>query len=180
MSAMHKTSMAARVYQHQSGLGLIEIMIAVVLISVGFLAAAKMQVEGMRFSQSAYYQSQAYFLASDMIDRMRSNVRGVAEGHYTGRSTSSDAQNPQCGVNPCQPQAIANQDLYDWSTSLYPLSTQTGFVAALPGSETTPASGSIEDVGNGVYAVVMSWNEVVGGADNQQSFRIQFALEEDQ
>lgn len=164
----------------ESGVGLIEILIAVVLISIGFLAAAKMQVEGLRFSQSAYYQSQAYFLASDMIDRMRSNVRGVAEGHYTDQSTSNDAQNPQCSVNPCQPQAIARQDVYDWSTSLHPITGQAGFVAALPGTASVSAEGKIEAVGNDVYAVVMSWNEVVAGEDRVQNLRIQFALEHDQ
>ncbi|MFK7995333.1 MAG: type IV pilus modification protein PilV [Granulosicoccus sp.] len=164
----------------QNGIGLIEILIAVLLISVGFLAAARMQVEGMRFSQSAYYQSQAYFLASDMIDRMRSNVRGVADGFYFDQETAADAENPQCGVNACQAQAIARQDIYDWSAALHPMTTGSGFVAALPGTSTKPAKGSIENVGNGVIAVIMSWNEVIGGSDSEQTFRIQFAMEENQ
>lgn len=166
--------------RRQQGIGLIEILVAVLLISVGFLAAARMQVEGMRFSQSAYYQSQAYFLASDMIDRMRSNVRGVADGNYTDQETDSNAENPQCGVNSCQAQAIARQDLYDWSANLHPMGNSSGFVAALPGTTNKPASGLIEEIGDGVYAVIMSWNEVIGGSDTEQSFRIQFALEENQ
>lgn len=164
----------------QSGIGLVEILVAVLLISVGFLAAAKMQVEGMRFSQSAYYQSQAYFMASDMIDRMRSNIEGVALGHYTDQSTSATAENPECGVNPCLPAAIARQDLFDWSTSLHSFDVDTEFVAALPGTATTSASGAIEEVGDGVFAIIMNWNEVIGGVDTVQSFRIQFALENDQ
>lgn len=162
----------------QSGVGLIEILIAVVLISMGFLAAARMQVEGMRFSQSAYYQSQAYFLASDMIDRMRSNIPGVAKGFYSGKSTSAEASDPQCDVSQCQPQGVADQDLFDWSTHLHSLEGSSNFVAALPGSSSKAAKGQIIDVGNGIYAVVMSWNEVIGGDDSEQSFRIQFALEE--
>lgn len=163
--------------RRQSGIGLIEVLIAVLLVSIGFLAAARMQVEGMRFSQSAYYQSQAYFMASDMIDRMRGNTKGVSAGYYDDKSTASNAQDPQCGVKDCQPQSIALQDIYDWSTYLYPLNTTTGFVPTLPGTTTKPASGKIEDVGDGIYAVIMSWNEIVGGEDTEQSFRIQFALE---
>jgi len=66
----------------QRGIGFIEILITIALLSIGFLALARMQVEGMRFSQSAYFQSQAYFLASDMINRMRTNTDGVRDGHY--------------------------------------------------------------------------------------------------
>jgi type IV pilus assembly protein PilV len=147
-------------------------------MSLGFLAAARMQVEGMRFSQSAYHQSQAYFLANDMIDRMRSNIAGVEQGHYSGESTSATASNPNCDVIQCNPLGIARQDLYDWSTSLHSLEGAGGFVPALPGTDSTPALGEIEDMGDGVFAVIMRWNEVVKGENSQQALRIQFALEE--
>ncbi|NND91535.1 MAG: type IV pilus modification protein PilV [Granulosicoccus sp.] len=164
--------------QTQGGVGLIEILIAVIIMSMGFLAAARMQVEGMRFSQSAYHQSQAYFLANDMIDRMRSNIPGVEQGHYSAETTSATASSPGCDVIQCNPLGIARQDLFDWSASLHPLQTVTGFIPALPGTATTPAQGEIIDMGNGVFAVVMRWNEIINGEDNQQSLRIQFALEE--
>lgn len=147
-------------------------------MSLGFLAAARMQVEGMRFSQSAYYQSQAYFLASDMIDRMRSNIAGVEQGYYDAGGTSADASDPGCALSPCNSLGISRQDLYDWSTSLHSLQGATGFVAALPGSATSAAQGVIQDMDNGVYAVVMRWNEVIKGENSQQELRIQFALEE--
>ncbi|MFK7892804.1 MAG: type IV pilus modification protein PilV [Granulosicoccus sp.] len=70
-------------YGNERGIGLIEILIAVVVISIGFLATARMQVDSMRLSQSAYFQTQAAFLASEMIDRMRSNLPGVTSGFYT-------------------------------------------------------------------------------------------------
>jgi len=161
----------------QQGVGLLEILIAVILMSIGFLAAARMQVEGMRFSQSAYHQSQAYFLANDMIDRMRSNISGVESGFYTGATTKSDASNPACNVIQCSPLGIARQDIYDWSAAIHPLDGISGFVPALPGTETTAASGQIIDMADGVFAVVMSWNEVVGGEDSEQNLRVQFALE---
>lgn len=162
----------------QRGVGLIEILIAVIIMSLGFLAAARMQVEGMRYSQSAYYQSQAYFLASDMIDRMRSNITGVQQGLYADKSTSASSVNPGCTVIECNPLGIARQDLYDWSTSLHSMQGASSFVPALPGTDTSPASGEIQDMGDGVYAVVMQWNEVIRGENSQQSLRIQFALED--
>ncbi len=162
----------------QKGIGLIEILIAVVIMSLGFLAAARMQVEGMRFSQSAYYQSQAYFLASDMIDRMRSNIAGVEQGYYDGQGTSADASDPGCALTQCNPLGIARQDLFDWSTSLHSLQGASGFIPALPGTDTSSAQGVIQDMDDGVYAVVMRWSEVIKGENSQQELRIQFALEE--
>lgn len=162
----------------QSGIGLLEILIAVVIMSLGFLASARMQVEGMRFSQSAYFQSQAYFLASDMIDRMRSNIPGVERGFYADQSTSANATNPGCELIQCNPLGISRQDLYDWSTSLHSLQGASGFIPALPGSDTSSAQGHIQDMDNGVYAVVMSWSEIIKGKNSQQELRIQFALEQ--
>jgi len=49
----------------------------------------------------------------------------------------------------------------------------------LPSSDSTTASGSITDLGNDVFSVTMTWNEVVGGEDTEQSLRVQFALESD-
>ena len=161
----------------QQGVGIVEILIAVLLVSMGFLAAARMQVEGMRFSQSAYHQSQAYFLASDMIDRMRSNIEGVAKGYYSGVTTSSAASNPNCDQIQCSSLGLARQDIYDWSANLHALAGHSGFVPALPSSSSIAASGIVADLGNGVFSVTMAWNEVVQGEDIEQNLRVQFALE---
>ena len=156
----------------QRGVGLIEIMVSVVLIAIGFLAAAQMQIQGMRFSQSAYFQSQAYFLASDMIDRMRSNTGGVDDGEYDNVSTSASAINPDCANNACTPAGNAAQDIYDWSTHLYPLEGGSNFVAALP-----EATGTVQSIGNGIYAVNLSWSEDVEGSSQTQTLTINFATE---
>ena len=156
----------------QRGVGLIEIMVSVVLIAIGFLAAAQMQIQGMRFSQSAYFQSQAYFLASDMIDRMRSNTDGVDAGNYDNISTSGSAANPDCASNTCNAAGIATQDIYDWSTYLHPLDGGSNFVAALP-----DATGTIQSIGNGIYAVNLSWSEEIEGSSQSQTLTINFATE---
>lgn len=159
--------------KHERGVGLIEVLIAVVIMSLGFLAAARMQVEGMRFSQSAYYQSQAHFLANDIIDRMRSNIPGVLTDQYAGMTTSAAATNSNCTI--CTPDEIATLDLFEWSASLHPLTGAAGFIPAL----FAPARGEITRIGNTGqrYAVVMSWTEVIQGADEPQTLSIQFELE---
>ena len=158
----------------QSGVGLIEVLIAVVVMSVGFLAAARMQVEGMRFSQSAYYQSQAHFLANDMIDRMRSNIQGVLDGNYNNVSTSSSAVKPTCAD--CTPSEVAQLDIFDWSSNLFDLAGTAGFIPALQSGD-TEANGRIILIGGEQYAIEMSWSELIAGANTTQRLRIQFELE---
>ena len=169
-------SIFSRFVKREKGVGLIEVLIAVVIMSVGFLAAARMQVEGMRFSQSAYYQSQANFLANDIIDRMRSNIPGVIADEYTGQTTSAGATRNTCTV--CTPEDVAERDLFEWSSSLHPLSGAAGFIPALY----APASGEIQRIGNTGqrYAVIMNWTEVIQGNDEDQTLRIQFELETDE
>lgn len=162
----------------EGGVGLIEILIAVVIMSLGFLAAARMQVEGMRFSQSAYYQSQAHFLANDMIDRMRSNIPGVLADEYSNMTTTSSAVRQNCQI--CTPGEVADLDLFEWSASLHPLTNAAGFIPALY----APASGQISRIGNDPdqqrYAIVMSWTELIQGNNEDQSLSIQFELETNQ
>ena len=162
--------------KRQRGIGLIEIIISVLVLSIGFLAAAKMQVQGMRFSQSAYYQSQAYFMASDMLDRMRANVKGVGSGAYSNLTTEAGLSDPGCAAQfaSCTAAQIAQQDRYDWSRQLHP---GAGVVAALPG---TPV-GKVElQAGTeGVFEVTLEWSEIINGEDKTETLSVIFATEQE-
>ncbi len=164
------------------GVGLIEILITIVLLSIGFLAAARMQVEGMRFSQSAYYQSQAFFLASDMINRMRTNVAGVRDGEYDDIFTAPDSQNPRCDLQACTPAQIALQDVYDWGGYFHPRqgAGDQNFIPALPSSENVPAGAKVEPINDNIYMVTLAWSEIVNGSIQEESMSVNFALEQTQ
>lgn len=164
-------------HRHENGVGLIEILLAVLLISIGFLAAAKMQIQGMRDSQSAYYQSQAYLLANDMIDRMRSNIGGVIDGDYDGFATSAAATNPGCGTSVCTDKQQSQQDLFDLSARLHALNGENGFVSALSSTESVAAIGTVSKLEDGVYEVTLRWGEIVNGRDQAQSLTMNFAAE---
>ena len=140
----------------QNGVGLIEVLIAVMLISVGFLAVARMQVEGMRFSQSAYYRSQGYFMANDIIDRMRANLQGVAAGEYDNKSTDSSYIAPDCSTTICTPAQIALKDLAEWRANLYPDNNEK---PVLPSSSSITASGEIVSRGNNEFTINLNWVE---------------------
>ena len=160
----------------ERGVGLIEILIAVVVLSIGFLAAAQMQVQGMRFSQGAYYRSQAFFMASDIINRMRSNPDGVINGAYDDFTTTSGLVNPNCDTAYCSPTDMASQDKYDWSAYLYATSPPADeFQPTLPSSSGTTAMGVISSLDDGVYEITMTWSEQIGDSDSAQTLTINFA-----
>lgn len=165
--------------RRQGGVGLIEILVAVFILAVGFLAAARMQVSAMQFSQSAYFESQAYFMAGDMLARMRANVAGVKDGNYDNISTTSVTADPQCGSKFCSTAQIAQQDLYDWSRYMVSDTNVNGFTPLLPSSSTLVAKGTVTRLANGQHSVVLEWadenNEDTAGVGN---LRLDFIAEQ--
>jgi len=146
----------------QSGIGLIEVLIAVVVLSVGFLAAAKMQIQGMRYSQSAYFLSQGNFMLRDMTDRMRGNRQGVLDGHYNNVSTNGSTTQPGCinTAEQCSPQQLALADLHAWSQYLYEPKNATDFKPLLPSTDSITARGDIDfDAVSNVYNISVTWAE---------------------
>lgn len=57
----------------QTGVGLIEVLIAVLVMAVGLLGIAAMQATGLRNSQSALERSQAVVQTYAILDAMRAN-----------------------------------------------------------------------------------------------------------
>ena len=65
-----------------AGFSLVEVLVAVVLLSIGLLGLAKLQFWGVRHTGSAYFRTQATQIANEMAERLRANPGGVATGAY--------------------------------------------------------------------------------------------------
>jgi type IV pilus assembly protein PilV len=65
-----------------SGFTLIEVLVALIVLSIGLLGVAGMQITGLRANQSAGSRTQASYLADDIIDRMRANNTSARNGDY--------------------------------------------------------------------------------------------------
>lgn len=57
----------------QKGFTLLEVLVAMLVLSIGLLGLAGLMASSLRNNHSAYYRSQATWLAYDVIDRMRTN-----------------------------------------------------------------------------------------------------------
>ena len=178
-SARYSRRRPPNIANAQRGVGFVEILVAIVLLSIGVMAGARMQISGMRFSQSAYLQSQASFMASDIIDRMRSNIDGVQADAYDKFKAGADAVDPGCDTKQCSPKELAEQDRYDWSTYLFPLAGSKGFTPVLPGTVADPASATVTRVAGkeGQFTVEVKWVEEVNGKSRVVPLRVDFVTE---
>ena len=97
----------ASIHRHrQTGFSLLEVLVSIVVLSLGLLGFAGLQVASIKNSASAYQRSQATILAHDIIDRMRVNRIQAVSGSY----------NTTVGATPGAGASIAAQDLAEWKT----------------------------------------------------------------
>lgn len=58
----------------QAGMTLIEVLIAMLILAIGVLGAAGIQLNALKYTDSALKSTQASFIAYDLLDRMRANA----------------------------------------------------------------------------------------------------------
>lgn len=92
----------------QRGVGLVEVLIAVVVLAFGLLGIAAMQLTALRNSQSALERSQAVAQTYAILDAMRANDDRAIKGDYNIPET--------CAV-PNTGDIVAN-DLHHWMETM--------------------------------------------------------------
>lgn len=100
----------------QNGFTLIEVLIAMLVLSIGLLGIAALQATGLRSSHSATLRSQATQLAYDMADRMRANLAGYEGGAYNNITPGGSPTS--CLSNSCTPQQMAEYDVWEWNETI--------------------------------------------------------------
>lgn len=68
--------------KHQSGLNLVEILVAALILSVGLLSLAGLQVSSLKSAQNSTQKQQAAFMIHELFERMRANRAAVISGDY--------------------------------------------------------------------------------------------------
>lgn len=87
----HGKDWLAQRHPSAAGFTLIEILIALVIFSIGLLGLAGMQLRGSEGTNMAYQRSQATLIATDMAERMHANKAGILAGDYATMNTHADA-----------------------------------------------------------------------------------------
>ena len=125
------------------GLTLIEVLIALIVLSIGILGLATLQTASLNFNNSASQRTQATVLAYDMADKMRANRQAALAGDY---DIALEDPPPACAA-PAVVGTVAAQDVSSWRMAL---------ACRLP-----LATGSIARAGNQVTLVVQ-WDDSHG------------------
>jgi len=129
------------------GFSLIEVLVAVVVLSIGLLGLAALQVSGLRVGQSSFYRAQAAQFATDMADRMRANA-GEARTCELALADST----------PTSPTTTCQRDLVDWRTRLRTLPAGNGAVEV--------------DVAQNLVTITVQWDDSRGGGATDSSFAL--------
>lgn len=142
------------------GFGLLEVLISIIILSIGLLGIAAMQVVGMKNVHSSYLRSQASLLAYEFADILRSNVTQVQANKFGDSADDGvDINTGNLGFNitancinttGCTPDKMAETDLGLWAMNVN---------AALPSGIATVARN-----GN-IYTVTISWLDDLSDAD---------------
>lgn len=160
-------------YRQAQGFSLIELLVAVVIMAVGILGVAGLQVVSLQQNRSALYRAEAVQLANDIVDRMRVNKNVT----YTALIDAAPASTTDCEVNACTPTQMKDYDVAQWKCSINsykadgtditactqymsPDGVTKGIKGALPEGE-----GSVEFINNtdpgamlqGEYVVKVQW-----------------------
>ena len=144
------------------GFTLIEALVALLVLSIGLLGVAALQLTSLRSNHGSAMRSQATFLAYDIIDRMRANRAAALAGNYNialGAVGTSGT--------------VAGNDLIAWKQNI---------ARTLPAIDYagTPqaADGAVTQTGN-IFTVTIrwsDWDDVTAGARTALQFSMDTQL----
>jgi type IV pilus assembly protein PilV len=136
-----------------TGFTLVEVLVALVVLSVGLLGLATLSLDGLRVSRDALHGTHAVALAADLADRVRAN-RAPADAYRC-----PDPCRAGTGGN-----AVAVADVALWLDDVAArLPGGTAEIAFVAAAGTTPAA----------YAVTVRWQSV--GRVGLRSYQLRFA-----
>jgi type IV pilus assembly protein PilV len=121
---------------------MIEVLVALVVLSIGLLGVAALQLTSLRSNHSSAMRSQATFLAYDIIDRMRANRRAAVDGNYNIALGATSLGG-----------TVTGDDLVAWKQNI---------ARTLPAIDNAgvpePADGSVVQNGD-IFTVTIRWSD---------------------
>lgn len=127
----------------KNGFSLVEVLIALVIMSVGMLGIAGLYVQSMQAGRTSTFRHNAVMLAGDVADRIRANPGAAAA--YAGGGGNNNCVNG--GVD-CDEAQMAAHDIFLWDQQATD-SLPNGDVVVLFDNSVVPP----------LYTITISWDE---------------------
>jgi type IV pilus assembly protein PilV len=150
-----------QVLSRQRGVSLIEVLVAIVIFSVGVLGIALMQIKGSQFSRQAGARTVAVLQARSLADAMRANPSGVygpsgdtgdlSGSYYKYDGTAAPDPSSCGGGNGACAQAMS--DLTNW-------------LKELNAGTATPVASVQPNPNAGTLTIKISWKAMSPGVIN--------------
>lgn len=135
-----------RVRSAARGFTLVEVLVALVVMSVGMLGIAGLYLEGLRAGRTALYRTTAVNLAADMAGRIRANQPAAIAYAGTGPGADESCVN---GDEDCTPVELAADDWFTWNKLI---ETQ------LP--DGASAEIQVNAAAAPIYTITLAWPEI--------------------
>ena len=106
--------------KRQSGVGMVEILIALLVLAIGVLGYAGLQLNALKSSEEAHLRATATFIARDALERILANPGSRAEylDSDNWNENASDAGGAPDNQNACVSQACSSGDMADWDIEM--------------------------------------------------------------
>jgi type IV pilus assembly protein PilV len=143
-----------RQQQPARGFTLIEVMVALTVVSIGMLGIASLYTQALGAARTTQYRSQATNLLTDMADRIRGNrLGGIA---YAGIAADNNCD--LSGGATCTPPQMAAHDLFTWGAQVNALLPAGAWNVARNGATLPPT-----------FTITVQWDEVGQGQITAQT-----------
>lgn len=134
---------ATNTTRQQQGFSLVEVLIALVIMSVGMLGIAGLYVQSLQAGRTSMFRHHAVHLAGDVADRIRANPTGGIAYMGAGANSNCVAANYDCDIV-----EMARNDVFLWDLQAAN-SLPNGTVTVNFDDTVTPPN----------YTITVSWDE---------------------
>jgi type IV pilus assembly protein PilV len=138
------------------GFTLIEALVALVVLSIGLLGVAALQITSLKMNHGSATRTQAVLLTYGIVDSMRANVAAAVANAY--------------GVETPTASTVAGKDLIQWRQAI---------ASTLPVGSIVPTGSVTYDAATKLFTVSITWDDAhargASGAPNNED-RVTFSV----
>lgn len=172
-------------HPRQRGFTMLEVLIAVLVFSLGMLGLAGLLIFAIQSNHVAYLRTQATFLAHNMADRMGANPAGVwgtggVSAYTIAAIDAAGTPIPSCSGG-CTPADLATRDIAAWSQQLHTFlpGAAAAITCATTGITYVPpaAQAGLRPPYGGTCDMTISWNEARSATGVQQTHTFEWVFQ---